>query len=103
MVKKGKHVPERTCIGCYQKKQKREMIRIVRTSYDVVKIDTSGKMPGRGAYLCRMQDCWDTSFKKKRIEHALKMDFTPYQRTELLELSKKFIAGDEISALENDV
>jgi Protein of unknown function (DUF448) len=45
---------------------------VVRTPAGVVTIDATGRMPGRGAYLCRDAACWDTAARKRALEHALK-------------------------------
>ena len=59
---KPKHVPQRTCVGCREVLPKRNLIRIVR-SEDGVKIDLSGKLSGRGAYLHDQKSCWATGLK----------------------------------------
>jgi len=51
------------------------MLRIVHTPEDSVEVDPSGKRPGRGAYLCRQQSCWETALKRRSLEHALKTTF----------------------------
>jgi predicted RNA-binding protein YlxR (DUF448 family) len=48
-------------------------VRIVRSPEGTVVIDPSGRMPGRGAYLCREASCWDTAGRKRALEHALKV------------------------------
>ena len=88
--KRPKHVPERTCIVCHQKKPKWEMIRIVRTPQGALEIDNRGKKAGRGAYLCRIMDCWGSDLTKKRLEHALKTEINSEQRIQLIEYSKAF-------------
>ena len=84
-----KHVPQRTCIGCREIRPKREMVRIVRTPDDGVEIDETGKMSGRGAYLCRRQECWDIALKKDRLRHALKTSLTDEERATLEEFAHK--------------
>jgi len=85
---KQKHVPERSCVTCREKKTKRELVRIV--SYqDTVKIDLTGKKPGRGAYLCNTSSCWETACKKGRLDHALHTKISPEDRQMLLEFGLK--------------
>lgn len=67
----GKHIPQRTCVGCFQVRPKREMVRIVRTPEGRVEIDPTGKKNGRGVYLHRDRTCWEIALEKKRLEHAL--------------------------------
>jgi len=84
---KAKHVPQRSCIACRQKRPKWELIRIVRTPQGVIEVDMRGKNAGRGAYLCALRDCWETGVTKKRLDHALKAELTPEQRAKLTEYS----------------
>ena len=50
-------IPMRTCIACRQEMPKRDMLRIVRTAAGEIKIDFSGKLAGRGAYICNSEAC----------------------------------------------
>ncbi len=67
----SKPKPERTCVTCRQVKKKHELVRLVRTADGTVEIDISGKKNGRGAYLCRLRECWETALKSGRLEHSL--------------------------------
>ena len=80
-----KHVPQRTCVGCRQVKVRRELIRLVRVSDGSVEVDIGGKRAGRGAYLCRAQECWEIGLKAGRLEHALRTNITPVNREQLVE------------------
>ncbi len=53
-----KHVPQRTCVVCRSERGKRELVRIVRTPDGAVRVDPTGKVAGRGAYLCKARPCW---------------------------------------------
>ena len=64
-----KHVPQRTCIACREVNDKRSLIRIVKTP-EGVRIDPSGKLAGRGAYLHESRDCWDKALKRGTLEIA---------------------------------
>ena len=81
--KKGKHIPQRTCVGCRLVLPKRTLIRIVRTPNGVA-IDGTGKANGRGAYLHNRQICWEKGLKGA-LAHALRMDLTEHDRELLLE------------------
>jgi predicted RNA-binding protein YlxR (DUF448 family) len=73
------------------------MVRIVRTPQGTLEIDNRGKKAGRGAYLCKAQDCWEAGLTKKRLEYALKIEISSGQRAELLEYSKTLLtAGKEV-------
>lgn len=63
--------PLRMCMGCGEMKPKPELVRIVRSPEGEVSLDTVGKKPGRGAYLCPSEACLQAARKKKRIERAL--------------------------------
>lgn len=82
MVKKAprrlKHVPQRTCVGCRQVLDKRELIRLVRTT-EGVKIDPTGKLAGRGAYLHDQRKCWQVGLKGA-LGHALKTTLSEEER-----------------------
>ncbi len=69
---KRKHVPLRSCIACRAKLPKRELIRVVSTPEGTLEIDTKGKRAGRGAYLCRKQQCCETALQPGRLSQALK-------------------------------
>jgi len=73
-VKRIKHVPQRTCVGCREILPKRTLTRIVRTA-DGIKIDPTGKLAGRGAYLHNKRSCWERGLKGS-LAHALKADIT---------------------------
>lgn len=98
--KRPKHVPERTCIACRKKRPKWELVRVVRTPQGGLEIDARGKKAGRGAYLCRRQECWEIGLKRKRLQHALKSEIVSEQRAKLIAYSKtlpKLVEGTEIS------
>ena len=72
-----KHIPQRTCIACRTVRAKREFVRIVRTAENQVQADPTGKKAGRGAYLCRQRECWDTALENRgRLDQALKLETT---------------------------
>lgn len=64
--------PMRKCVGCNEMKDKRELVRVVRGSDGVVCFDPTGKLPGRGAYVCPSAACLAAAVKSKRLEHAFK-------------------------------
>lgn len=76
-----RHVPQRTCVGCRQVLSKRAMIRLVRTP-DGVRIDPSGKIPGRGAYVHDKESCWQAALRGS-LERALKTNISSESRLEL--------------------
>ncbi len=70
MVKPRK-VPLRICLGCYEKKPKKELVRVVRTPQGEVVLDPTGKKSGRGAYICPKNECLKKALKGKRLEKSL--------------------------------
>lgn len=66
-----KKIPMRMCVGCREMKEKRELVRVVRTAENRGEIDRTGKKPGRGAYLCNNAACLKKAKKSKSLERAL--------------------------------
>ena len=66
-----KNQPQRTCMGCNSKKDKRDLIRIVKNKQNEISIDRTGKQEGRGAYLCDDIQCLEKVIKSKRLEKIL--------------------------------
>ena len=69
----NKKVPMRQCIGCGEMKSKREMMRILKTAEQEIVLDVTGKMNGRGAYLCKSEECLKKARKNKGVERSFKM------------------------------
>ncbi|MGN0320484.1 MAG: RNase P modulator RnpM [Lachnospira sp.] len=69
----GKKIPQRQCIGCGQMKDKKELIRILKTQDGSIVIDATGKKNGRGAYICPDEECLQKAFKTKGLERSFKM------------------------------
>lgn len=67
---KPKKIPQRLCLGCNEMKNKRDMIRVVRSKEGSIALDLTGKMSGRGAYICRSTDCFRAARRSKRFERA---------------------------------
>lgn len=61
----------RTCLGCRKIRNKRELVRIVRTPEGEIRVDPGGKMNGRGAYLCRDRVCFAKAIKRGALARAL--------------------------------
>ena len=67
-----KKKPQRTCMGCNEKKDKKDLIRIVKNKNNEISIDRTGKLDGRGAYICDNVNCLEKVIKSKRLERVLK-------------------------------
>jgi hypothetical protein len=70
----AKHIPQRTCVGCREVQGKRQLVRVVRQADGHVRIDVTGKAPGRGAYIHTDVSCWNHALSGGRLAHALKID-----------------------------
>lgn len=73
---KPKKIPMRMCVGCREMKPKRELIRVVRAPDGAVSLDPVGKKPGRGAYVCRSEECLKRAIKQKQLERQLEVQLT---------------------------
>ena len=68
-----KKIPQRQCMGCRERKAKREMIRVVRGTDGNVSLDFGGKMNGRGAYICPNPECLKKAQRAKALERSLEV------------------------------
>lgn len=69
----AKKVPQRQCVGCGEMKNKKEMIRILKTPEGTFTVDTTGRKNGRGAYLCPCMECFCKAVKGRGLERSFKM------------------------------
>lgn len=69
----AKKIPLRQCIGCGGSKNKKEMIRVLKTPGEEFTVDATGRKNGRGAYLCRSMECFEKAVKGKGLERSFKM------------------------------
>ncbi len=69
-----KKIPQRQCMGCRERKAKRELIRVVRGTDGTVSLDFGGKKPGRGAYLCPNPECLKKAEKSKALARSLETE-----------------------------
>ena len=68
-----KKIPQRQCMGCRERKAKKEMIRVVRCTDGTVNLDFGGKMNGRGAYICPNPECLKKARKSKALDRSLEV------------------------------
>ena len=68
-----KKIPQRQCMGCRERKEKRELIRVVRSPEGAVSLDFRGKAPGRGAYICPDAACLKKAIRSKALERSLEV------------------------------
>lgn len=72
----NKKVTLRKCTGCQQMKNKKDLIRVVKTSQNNFLIDLTGKMNGRGAYICNNLNCFQNAKKNRGLERSFKMSIS---------------------------
>jgi len=68
-----KRIPQRKCVGCGISKNKSDLIRVVRSPENEISIDSKGKKSGRGAYICKDEDCLKKAVKAKRFDRSLEV------------------------------
>ena len=66
-----KKVPLRKCVGCSEMKEKKQLVRVVRSPEGEISLDFRGKAPGRGAYVCPQTECLKRAIKSKALERGL--------------------------------
>lgn len=79
---KTRKIPMRMCVGCREMREKRSLLRIVKSAEGEISFDPVGKKPGRGAYICRDRACLERAVKQKQLERALeqRIDEAVYAR-----------------------
>ena len=86
-----KKIPQRTCIGCNSKKDKKDLIRVVKNKENQIMIDKTGKQEGRGTYICNNIECLEKAIKSKRMERVFEMKISE----DIYENLKNLINGGE--------
>jgi len=89
----GKHIPQRTCVGCRKVISKRELMRVVRSD-DCVRYDPTGKANGRGAYIHDQKECWENALDGK-LEKALHTTISEENRRSLIDIMNSLATNDE--------
>ncbi|GAB4320542.1 MAG: YlxR family protein [Dehalococcoidia bacterium] len=97
MAPKPRHVPTRTCIGCRQHAGKRDLVRIVRTPTGDVRIDPTGRAPGRGAYIHSNRACWEKALKGATMNRTLKITLSTEDAAALHAYAEALPSGEETS------
>ncbi len=83
---KIKKIPQRKCVGCNEMKDKKSLVRVVRSPEGEISIDSTGKKNGRGVYLCPNRECVEKAKKGKRLEKALEKTISDEIYGQLLEI-----------------
>ena len=90
---KPKKIPMRMCVGCREMKEKKQLIRVVRSPEGDVSLDPTGKKSGRGAYVCRDPDCLKRAIKQRQLERQLDAALSP-ETAEALKAEMEVLTGE---------
>lgn len=88
-----RHVPQRTCVACRDKTNKRALFRIVRTSDGQAEVDLTGRKAGRGAYICDTPACWERATTTNLLDHALRTELTTETKNALRSFAATIFAN----------
>lgn len=91
-----KNIPQRTCSVCRTQKNKNELLRIVKNKDNIIKVDETGKQPGRGAYICYDMECLKKAQKSKKLEQALEIKIEDEIYGQIQNIIERKIGGDVI-------
>ena len=86
----NKKIPQRQCVGCGENKEKKNMIRVLKSSEEQILLDDTGKKNGRGAYICKNMACLEKAIKNKVLERSLKIAIPQPVYDELLKEMKNY-------------
>ena len=86
----NKKIPQRQCVGCGENKDKKSMMRVIKTGENEILLDDTGKKNGRGAYICKTMDCLKKATKNKGLERSLKTRIPETVYDELLKEMKSY-------------
>ena len=82
---KIRKIPMRMCVGCREMKEKRSLLRVVKSPEGAISFDRVGKAPGRGAYVCKSKECFERAVKQRQLERALETRIDEAVFTQLME------------------
>lgn len=97
-----KHVPQRMCVACRQSEAKRGLVRLVRDANGRVLVDSSGRLHGRGAYLCQTPQCWDVALRRRALERALRLEGLHPDDREILRAFAAGLGGPVVTQAEQE-
>ena len=89
---KVKKIPQRQCVGCREMKDKKSLLRVVKSPEGEISLDFGGKKPGRGAYVCPNADCLKRAIRSKALERGFETAIPQEVYDGLLE---RMEAGDD--------
>lgn len=86
----NKKIPQRQCVGCGENKDKKNLIRVLKTGEEEIFLDDTGKKNGRGAYICKNMACLEKAIKTKGLDRSFKMAIPQPVYDQLLEEMKQY-------------
>ena len=86
----NKKIPMRQCVGCGENKDKKNLIRVLKTGEEEIILDDTGKKNGRGAYICKNVACMEKAIKTKGLDRSFKMAIPQSVYDQLMEEMKKY-------------
>ena len=89
---KPKKIPMRMCVGCREMKEKKSLIRVVRSPEGEISLDPTGKKSGRGAYVCRDPECLKRAIRQRQLERQLDAALSP-ETAEALKAEMEALTG----------
>ena len=93
----AKKIPMRQCVGCGEMKNKKDLMRVLKTAEDSIVLDMTGRKNGRGAYLCMDKECLAKARKNKGLERSFKMSIP---KEVYKNLEKEFEEGEHAGQTE---
>jgi uncharacterized protein len=93
VVAQPRHIPYRSCVVCRQSFPKRELVRVIVAGTGEIQIDVTGKAAGRGAYLCRKHECWDSTSAVDALGRALRIQNGEMEISKFEILAERFRSG----------
>lgn len=85
----NKKQPARTCMACNEQKDKKDLLRIVKSKDGIIEVDLTGKKNGRGAYVCKNEECLNKLIKSKRLDRLFGQEVP----NEIYESIREVISG----------
>ena len=82
---KTRKIPMRMCVGCHEMKEKKALLRIVRSAQGEISFDRIGKAPGRGTYICKSKDCLTKAVRQRQLDRALETKIDEAVLNQLME------------------
>ncbi len=73
---KEKKIPKRLCVACREMREKGELVRITKSKDGAISLDLTGKLPGRGAYICKKLECLNRARKTRALERAFSSEIS---------------------------